>query len=243
MREKNYEYIKWKNSVLKRDNHMCQLCGIDDKDCTLHCHHIEKYADNEDLRYDVNNGITLCYICHNNIYNKEERYARIFKEILKNPIWIKCRDEKIMDINIDYENYKNLDENFISVPNDLFKVITSGNQYLVYSYLCFRYNQDYGYAFPSLKTIAKDCNISVSTVQRCIKELENLKLIVVLKFDEKDNKYVNNIYKIFYPIIHEEKEIYEIPQLTEEQMKQLEDIEDKIYEIIEDEENDDNEDK
>lgn len=146
-------------------------------------------------------------------------------------------------IKYSVKRYATLEKGFTRILNDLFKVITSGNQYLVYSYLCFRYNQDYGYAFPSLKTIAKDCNISVSTVQRCIKELENLKLIVVLKFDEKDNKYVNNIYKIFYPIIHEEKEIYEIPQLTEEQMKQLEDIEDKIYEIIEDDENDDNEDK
>jgi DNA-binding Lrp family transcriptional regulator len=92
-----------------------------------------------------------------------------------------------------------------------------------------------------LKTIAKDCNISLSTVQRSIKELEDLKLIVVLKFENKENKYVNNIYKIFYPIIHEEKEIYEIPQLTQEQLKQLESIEKEIYEIVEEEEEKDEE--
>ncbi len=134
--------------------------------------------------------------------------------------------------------YARLDKNFTQIPNDVFRIITSGNQFLVYSYLCYRYNSDYNYAFPSLKTIAKDCNISLSTVQRSIKELEDLKLIVVLKFENKENKHVNNIYKIFYPIIHEEKEIYEIPQLTQEQLKQLESIEKEIYEIVEEEEKD-----
>lgn len=142
-------------------------------------------------------------------------------------------------IKYSVKRYATLEKGFTRIPNDIFKVITNGNQYLVYSYLCYRYNIDYGYAFPSLKTIASDCNISVSTVQRCLKELENLKLVVILKFTEKDSKYVNNIYKIFYPIIHEEKEIYEIPQLTSEQIKQLEEIEKEIYEIIE-EENEEN---
>jgi len=55
------EYFAWKDSVLKRDNHTCQCCGFTEN---LQAHHIENYADNEDLRTDINNGITLCEGCH-----------------------------------------------------------------------------------------------------------------------------------------------------------------------------------
>ena len=34
------------------------------KSVTLHAHHKENFADNPDLRFDVDNGITLCDKCH-----------------------------------------------------------------------------------------------------------------------------------------------------------------------------------
>lgn len=55
------EYFAWKESVLRRDNYTCQCCGFTEN---LQAHHIENYADNEDLRIDVDNGITLCEGCH-----------------------------------------------------------------------------------------------------------------------------------------------------------------------------------
>lgn len=55
------EYIKWRDTVLKRDKYKCQCCGFNQN---LQAHHIENFADNPSLRVDVSNGITLCEGCH-----------------------------------------------------------------------------------------------------------------------------------------------------------------------------------
>ena len=31
---------------------------------TLNAHHLDSYHDHKELRYDINNGITLCKSCH-----------------------------------------------------------------------------------------------------------------------------------------------------------------------------------
>lgn len=51
----------WRKSVLERDNYTCQCCGDQDE---LVAHHIECFARNEALRFEVYNGITLCKSCH-----------------------------------------------------------------------------------------------------------------------------------------------------------------------------------
>lgn len=61
------EYAEWRKAVFKRDDYTCQCCGV--RSCAghpveLHAHHLENFAHNEDLRFDVGNGITLCYDCH-----------------------------------------------------------------------------------------------------------------------------------------------------------------------------------
>ena len=56
------QYQEWREFVFKRDDYTCQCCGK--RGVTLNAHHIESFADNEDLRFDVNNGITLCEECH-----------------------------------------------------------------------------------------------------------------------------------------------------------------------------------
>lgn len=53
---------KWRDSVISRDNASCQHCGINGVE--MHAHHIKSYADNPDLRFDVDNGVTLCFNCH-----------------------------------------------------------------------------------------------------------------------------------------------------------------------------------
>jgi hypothetical protein len=74
--------------------------------------------------------------------------------------------------------------------------------------------------------------MSTPTVQKAIKGLEDKKLVVTLKFDEKlYNAFPNNIYRIFYPIIEEEEEVYNIPQLTKEQVEQLDNIEKGLYKL------------
>ena len=77
-----YGLIRWKNEVLERDNHTCQLCGCNDEDAILHIHHIKKYSEYKHLRTDINNGITLCNKCHNEIFGREEEYEDIFIDII-----------------------------------------------------------------------------------------------------------------------------------------------------------------
>jgi len=61
------KYKEWRVSVLKRDNYTCQDCkkigGI------LHSHHIKSFSKHKELRFDINNGITLCFICHKKLHN------------------------------------------------------------------------------------------------------------------------------------------------------------------------------
>ncbi|MGX8833996.1 HNH endonuclease [Amedibacillus sp. YH-ame6] len=56
------EYKKWRKNVFERDNYICQDCNK--KGGTLNAHHLKKFKDYPKLRYDVNNGITLCEKCH-----------------------------------------------------------------------------------------------------------------------------------------------------------------------------------
>lgn len=71
------EYIKWKRHVKRRDNYKCQwsFCNCKTK---LQVHHILEWSKYPHLRYDVNNGITLCKVHHKSIKGHEGLYASIF---------------------------------------------------------------------------------------------------------------------------------------------------------------------
>lgn len=85
------EYVEWRNSIFKRDNYECQCCG-DNIGGNLHAHHIQNFSECEDLRFDVDNGITLCDLCHNvnkygsfhNVYNTRNNNANQLYEYIKN---------------------------------------------------------------------------------------------------------------------------------------------------------------
>jgi len=57
------KYKAWRKAVFERDNFTCQKCGK--RGCKLEAHHIKEWADFPELRYDVDNGQTLCKKCHN----------------------------------------------------------------------------------------------------------------------------------------------------------------------------------
>ena len=57
----------------------------------------------------------------------------------------------------------------------------NANEYRVYTYLLMMYNEEKGYAFPSIDVIADKTNLSQSTVKRCIKKLEKLGYLEVSK--------------------------------------------------------------
>ena len=65
---KSNDYYLWRKSVFNRDNYTCQACG-DNQGGNLNAHHIINYMENEYLRTNVNNGITLCKTCHKDFHD------------------------------------------------------------------------------------------------------------------------------------------------------------------------------
>lgn len=59
----------WRKSVFKRDNFTCRICG-DNHGGNLNAHHIKLFKDYPDLRFNVDNGVTLCAPCHYVWHNK-----------------------------------------------------------------------------------------------------------------------------------------------------------------------------
>lgn len=63
------EYQQWRSSVFVRDNFTCSACGS--RGVKLNAHHIKRYCDYPDLRFDVDNGVTLCEECHKKLHRYE----------------------------------------------------------------------------------------------------------------------------------------------------------------------------
>jgi hypothetical protein len=62
------EYTQWRTKVFERDNYTCQKCG--QRGGNLNAHHIKSYAKHKKLRTVVDNGITLCEVCHKKQHSK-----------------------------------------------------------------------------------------------------------------------------------------------------------------------------
>lgn len=80
----SWEYRQWRTDVYKRDNYTCVLCG--DSGGRLNADHIKSFAYYPELRFDINNGRTLCVECHYKTDNfghkaKKEQRELIEKEV------------------------------------------------------------------------------------------------------------------------------------------------------------------
>ena len=62
LERKTSKYKKWRTSVFERDKYTCQECSK--RWCKIHADHIKPFAYFKELRFDLNNGRTLCVECH-----------------------------------------------------------------------------------------------------------------------------------------------------------------------------------
>jgi len=74
-------YKNWVLRVKKRDNWKCR---INNEDCSGYCivHHILSWQGFPELRYNVNNGITLCQAHHPRKRAVEKRLIPFFQGLV-----------------------------------------------------------------------------------------------------------------------------------------------------------------
>lgn len=77
------EYKKWVSGVFARDKWTCQACGV--RGVYLQAHHIKSWARYPDLRFSLDNGITLCVPCHkltDNFAGKKQKNENLWYILL-----------------------------------------------------------------------------------------------------------------------------------------------------------------
>lgn len=74
-------YQWWHDEIKKRDKNTCR---ISNKDCSGYCivHHILPWRDFPELRYNINNGITLCQAHHPRKRAEEKRLIPVLQDLV-----------------------------------------------------------------------------------------------------------------------------------------------------------------
>ena len=64
---------QWKKTILERDLHKCKQCASTYR---LQVHHVKNWEEFPELRFDINNGITLCISCHMKLHKNGHIVSR-----------------------------------------------------------------------------------------------------------------------------------------------------------------------
>jgi 5-methylcytosine-specific restriction endonuclease McrA len=91
---KDPKYKQWRYNVFAADGFACQLCDAKGGDTKLEAHHIKRWAQWPNLRFNLGNGISLCKACHELVTNNEEQYEEFFRKKIKIRASLKARKKK-----------------------------------------------------------------------------------------------------------------------------------------------------
>lgn len=64
----SYKMQYWRVNVFEHDQYTCRDCGKVGGE--LNAHHIKEFAKYPELRFEIDNGLTLCKTCHIKIHKK-----------------------------------------------------------------------------------------------------------------------------------------------------------------------------
>jgi hypothetical protein len=75
------EVGQWRRRVFHRDDYTCQRCRVRPTGHNLlRAHHIAPWAGFPTLRFDVDNGLTLCRDCHTWVHSAENSAREFLRE-------------------------------------------------------------------------------------------------------------------------------------------------------------------
>lgn len=77
----NPEYKQWRSKVWGRDKYKCRIANAE---CSgrLEAHHILGWKSHPELRYQINNGITLCHAHHPRKRSEEAKLSPYFQKLV-----------------------------------------------------------------------------------------------------------------------------------------------------------------
>ena len=84
---RSLDFKIWRQVVFQRDNYKCVKCGL--KSNKLHPHHIKNFSNHPEIRFNIENGITLCsedHILFHTRYGNQDNNLLQIKDFLKEEV-------------------------------------------------------------------------------------------------------------------------------------------------------------
>lgn len=67
------EYRIWQLEIYKRDKGICRLCGRRCNNKSIVAHHLRLFSEFPELRFSMDNGVTLCRSCHVKLHTPRKK--------------------------------------------------------------------------------------------------------------------------------------------------------------------------